>query len=85
MAPVLSSRQREREAHGRDQSNTGQRKLPAGTPAVWDGGGKETGYQHGYGPKNGNDRGESLQLPSDTGKRSCRDVWQLTIIIPSGA
>jgi len=60
--------------HGRDQSDTGQRTLSAGTPAVRTGGGQETGDLNVPKAKTGDDGREPLQLPIEPGKRSDRDV-----------
>ena len=59
---------------GTNNTNIGREELPAGTPAVRSGGGKETGDLDVPGAENGDQRGESLQLPLQPGERTGRDV-----------
>jgi len=58
----------------RDNNNAEREKLPADTPAVRAGGGKETGDLNVPGAEIGDQRGEPLQLPLQSGERTGRDV-----------
>jgi hypothetical protein len=64
----------EEKEDGQHNLGTGQRGLSDGTPAVRTGGGEESGDQYVRGAEEGDNGGESLQLPIDPGVGPSRNL-----------